>query len=65
MRLALVLLFTLLSACADLTLDKTSDRTGSLSNQEHETLHRQAREGAHQSREQYIATTQPALQQKF
>jgi hypothetical protein len=65
MRLAVILLFTLLSACADLKLDKTSDRTGSLSNQERETLYQQAREGAQQSREQYIATTRPALQQKF
>ncbi len=65
MRLALALLFTLLCACADLKLDKTSDRTGSLSTQEREALHRQAREGAQQSREQYIATTQPALQLKF
>ena len=62
MRLAVILLFTLLSACADLKLDKTTDRTGSLSNQEREALHRQAREGAQQFREQYIATTRPALQ---
>ncbi len=65
MRLALALLFTLLSACADLKLDKTSDRTGSLSTQEREALYQQAREGAQQSREQYIATTGPALQRKF
>ena len=65
MRLALVLLFTLLNSCADLKLDRTFDRTGSLSNQEREALHRQAREGAQQFREQYIATTQPALQRKF
>ena len=65
MRSALALLFTFLSACAGLTLDKTSDRTSSLSNQEREALHQQAREGAQQSREQYIATTRPALQRKF
>jgi len=65
MRLAVILLFTLLSAYAGLKLDKTSDRTGSLSNQEREALHQQARKGAQQSREQYIATTRPALQQKF
>ena len=65
MRLAVILLFTLLSSCTDLKLDKTSDRTGSLSNQEREALHQQAREDAQQSREQYIATTRPALQRKF
>jgi hypothetical protein len=65
MRLAVILLFTLLSACTGLNFDKTSDRTGSLSNQERETLHQQAREGAQRSREQYIATTRPALQRKF
>ncbi|CUS37769.1 hypothetical protein [Candidatus Nitrospira nitrificans] len=65
MRLALALLLTLLSACADLKLDQTSDRTGSLSDQEREALQRQAREGAQRSREQYIATTRPALQRKF
>ncbi len=65
MRLALALLLILLSACADLKLDQTSDRTGSLSDQEREALQRQAREGAQRSREQYIATTRPALQRKF
>ena len=65
MRLAVIVLFTLLSACAGLQLDKTSDRTGSLSHQEREALYQQAREGALQSREQYVATTRPALQRKF
>ena len=65
MRLALALRFTLLSACAALKLDKTSDRTGSLSNQERKALHQQASEDAQPSREQYIATTRPALQRKF
>ena len=65
MRLALALLFSLLSACADLTPDKTSDRTGSLSPEAREALYQQAREAAHQSREQYIATTRPALQRQF
>lgn len=65
MRLAVILILSLLGGCAGLTLDKTSDRTGSLSNQEREALHQQAREGAQQSREQYIATTRPALQRKF
>ncbi len=65
MRLAVILILSLLGGCAGLKLDKTSDRTGSLSNQEREALHQQAREGAQQSREQYIATTRPALQRKF
>ena len=65
MRLAVILILSLLGGCAGLTLDKTSDRTGSLSNQEREALHQQAREGAQQSLEQYIATTRPALQRKF
>ena len=64
-RLALALLFTLLSACADLKPDQASNPTGSLSNQEREALHRQARDDAQQSRERYIATTRPALQLKF
>jgi hypothetical protein len=65
MRLAVILLFTLLSACAGLNLDKTSDRTGSLSTQEREALYQQAREAAQQSRERYVATERPALQRKF
>lgn len=65
MRLALALLFTLLSACADLKPDKTSDPAGSRSAEEHEALYQQAREGVRQSRERYIATTRPALQRQF
>ncbi|MEK9140607.1 MAG: hypothetical protein AAB308_06105, partial [Nitrospirota bacterium] len=65
MRLAVILILSLLGGCTGLTLDKTSDRTGSLSNQEREALHQQAREGAQQSREQYLSTTRPALQRKF
>ncbi|MBX3332257.1 MAG: hypothetical protein KF722_17800 [Nitrospira sp.] len=65
MRLTLALLFTLLSACAHLKSDKPSDRTGSLSTEERETLYQQAREAEQQSRERYIATTRPALQRKF
>jgi hypothetical protein len=65
MRLAVILLFTLLSACAGLNLDKTSDRTGSLSTQEREALYQQAREAAQKSRERYVATERPALQRKF
>jgi hypothetical protein len=65
MRLALALLVTLLSACADLKPGKTAGPAGSLSAEEREALYRQAREGARLSRERYIATTRPALQRQF
>lgn len=65
MRFALALLFALLSACADLKPGKTSGPAGSLTTEEREVLYHQAREGARQSREQYIATTRPALQRQF
>jgi outer membrane biogenesis lipoprotein LolB len=65
MRLTVILILTLLSGCAGLKPDQASNRTGSLLIQEHETLHQQAREAAQQSRERYVATTQPALQRKF
>lgn len=65
MRLALALLFTLLNACADLKPDQASNPTGSLSIDERETLYRQARAAAQQSRERYIATERPALHRKF
>ncbi len=65
MRLALALLLTQLSACADLKPGKTSEPTRSLSTVEREALYRQAREGARQARERYIATTRLALQRQF
>lgn len=65
MRLALVVIVTLLSACADLNVEKMSSRTGGLSTDERKALYHQAHEGARQSLEQYIATTRPALQLKF
>lgn len=65
MRLAVILILSLLSGCAGLKPDQASNRTGSLPADERETLYQQAREGAQQSREQYIATTRPALQRKF
>ena len=65
MRLTLALLFTLLSACVDIKLGKTSDPAGSLSTEEREALYQQACEGARQSREQCIATTRSALQRQF
>ena len=65
LRLALPLLLTLLSACADLKPGKTSRPASSLSTVEREALYQQAREGARQARERYIATTRPALQRQF
>ena len=54
-----------LSACADLKPSKASDPAGGLSAEEREALYQQAREGARQSRERYIATTRPVLQRQF
>ncbi len=65
MRLALALLFPLLSACAGLQPSKTSGPAGTLSAEEREALYLQAREGARQSQERYIATTRPALLRQF
>ncbi|HEY5931265.1 MAG TPA: hypothetical protein VIT63_00005 [Nitrospira sp.] len=65
MQLALALLVTLLSACADLTPRKASSQTDSFSIEERTALYEQALEGARLSREQYIATTRPALQRQF
>jgi hypothetical protein len=65
MRLALALIFSLLSACADLKPDQPPNRTGSLSTDERVALYQQAREAAQRSRERYIATERPALQRTF
>jgi hypothetical protein len=65
MRLALALLFTLLSACADLKFGKTADPAGNRPAVEREALYQQAREGARQARERYIATTVPPLSGSF
>jgi hypothetical protein len=65
MRLALALIFSLLSACADLKPDQASIPTGSLSTDERAALYQQARAAAQQSRERYIGTERPALQRKF
>jgi hypothetical protein len=65
MRLALALIFSLLSACADLKPDQASIPTGSLSTDERAALYQQARAAAQQSRERYIATERQALQRKF
>jgi len=75
MRLALALIFTLLSGCADSRLEHGIDsesRTSTASDPsdnswtaERKTLYHQAREGLRQSRERYIATTRPVLEGKF
>ncbi len=65
MRLALTLIVTLLSACADLKPDQASNPTGSLSIQERAALYQRARAAAQQSRERYIATERPALERTF
>ena len=65
MRLALALVITLVSACADLKPGKTSESAGSLSAVEREALLQQAHEGARQAQERYIETTRPALHQQF
>jgi hypothetical protein len=65
MRLAMMLILSLLSGCAGLKPDQASNPTGSLSTDEREALYRQARAAAQQSRERYIATERPALQRKF
>jgi hypothetical protein len=65
MRLAVILLLTLLGGCAGLQPDQASDRSGRLSPNERAALYQQAREGAQQSHERYIATTRPVLQRQF
>lgn len=65
MRLALVLIFSLFSACADLNPEKVPDRTVTFSTGERKALYDQAFEGARQSRKRYIETTRPALQRQF
>ena len=75
MRLALALIFTLLSGCAESRLDKAIDSesgndtaaepTGSYWTEERKALYHQDREGARQAREQYIAATRPVLGRQF
>lgn len=65
MRLALALIFPLLSACIELDLNMSTDRPRSLSTEERAALHDQAREGARLSWERYVATTRPALERQF
>jgi hypothetical protein len=65
MRCALALLFALLTACAGLQPGKTSGPVDRLSAKQREALYLQAREGARQSRERYIATSRPAFLRQF
>jgi hypothetical protein len=75
MRLALAVLITLLTGCAESKLDQgmdleprtdnTFDQPGSVWTEERKALYHQAREGLRQSRERYIATTRPILESKF
>jgi hypothetical protein len=75
MRLALVILFTLVTGCAESRLEQgmdpesrtniASDQTDSLGTQERKALYHQAHEGLRQSLERYIATTRPVLERKF
>lgn len=75
MRLALALLFTLLTGCAGSWLEHgidpesgtntASDQTGNSWTEERKALYHKASEGLRQSRERYIATTRPVLERKF
>jgi hypothetical protein len=75
MQLALAILFTLVTGCAESRLEQgmdpesrtntASDQTDSLGTQERKALYHQAHEGLRQSRERYIATTRPVLERKF
>jgi hypothetical protein len=75
MRLALAVLFTLLTGCAESRLDQgmdpesrtdhASDQTDSLWTEKRKALYQQAIEGLRQSRERYIVTTRPVLERKF
>ena len=75
MRLALALIFTLLTGCVGSRLDHgidpdsrtntASDQTDSFWTEERKALYQQASEGLRLSRERYIATTRPVLERKF
>ena len=75
MQLALAILFTLLTGCAESRLDQgmdsesrantASDQTDNSWTEERKALYHQAREGLRQSRERYVATTRPVLERKF
>lgn len=63
MRLVLILIFTLLSGCAEPRSDETLDP--SFWTEERKALYYQGREAGRQYRERYIAAKRPALQLKF
>jgi len=65
MWLALALIVTLLTACALVDRNHTSDRAGSLSTKERKALHEQAREAARLSAARYLAIERPALERKL
>ena len=75
MRFVLVLMFTLLTGCAESRLEQgmdpdsrttaTSGHIGSEWTEERKARYDQAREGPRQSQERYIATTRPVLERKF
>ena len=75
MRFVLVLMFTLLTGCAESRLEQgmdpdsrttaTSGHIGSEWTEERKARYDQAREGLRQSQERYIATTRPVLERKF
>ena len=75
MRFVLVLMFTLLTGCAESGLEQgmdpdsrttaTSGHIGSEWTEERKARYDQAREGLRQSQERYMATTRPVLERKF
>ena len=76
MRLALALILSFISGCAELRLDtagapepggdKATDQIGNSWTEDRKALYQQAREGLRQSSdEQYIPTTRPILQRTF
>ena len=75
MRFVLVLMFTLLTGCAESRLEQgmdpdsrttaTSGHIGSEWTEERKARYDQAREGLRQSQERYMATTRPVLERKF
>ena len=75
MRLALALIVTLLTGCAESRFDRSrapdpsadhpSDQTGQVWTETRKALYEQAREGLRLSRERYVATTRPVLERRF
>lgn len=75
MRLALALIFTLLTGCVESRFaaaigpesgtDQVPDQPDSSWTEERKALYQQAREGLRRSHERYIVTTRPVLQRKF